>query len=84
MIIIYYLKCPTKDETFSNVEDNCQEKPWDLIPILLRSKKKKNKKLSHEIILGGWEGGSRGRGHGDICMHMADSLCCTTETNTAL
>ena len=33
---------------------------------------------------GGQEGGSRGRGYGDICMHMADSLCCTTETNTAL
>ena len=22
--------------------------------------------------------------HGDICMHMADSLWCTTETNTVL
>ena len=32
----------------------------------------------------GWEGGSRRRGYGDICMHMADSLCCTTETNTVL
>ena len=31
---------------------------------------------------GGWEGGSRGRGYGDMCMHMADSLWCTTETNT--
>lgn len=26
MIIIYYLKCPAKDETFSNVEDNFQDK----------------------------------------------------------
>ena len=33
---------------------------------------------------GGWEGGSRGRGYGDICMHTADSLWCTTETNTVL
>ena len=33
---------------------------------------------------GGWEGGSRGRGYGDICMHMADSLCYTAEANTAL
>ena len=29
---------------------------------------------------GGWEGGSRGRGYGDIRIHIADSLCCTTET----
>ena len=33
---------------------------------------------------GGWEGGSRGRGYGDMCMHMADSLCCAIETNTIL
>ena len=33
---------------------------------------------------GGWEGGSRGRGYGDICMDVADALCCTTETNTTL
>ena len=33
---------------------------------------------------GGWEGGSRGRGYGDICIHTADSLCCTAETNTTL
>ena len=32
--------------------------------------------------LGGWEGGSRGRGYGDVCLHMADSLCCATETNS--
>ena len=32
----------------------------------------------------GWEGGSRGRGFGDICMHMADSLCYTTETNSVV
>ena len=23
-------------------------------------------------------------GYGDTCMHMADSLCCATETNTVL
>ena len=27
---------------------------------------------------------SRGRGYGDICIHIADSLCCTAETNTTL
>ena len=26
----------------------------------------------------------RGRGYGDMCMHMADLLCCATETNTVL
>ena len=25
---------------------------------------------------------AQGRGYGDICMHVADSLCCTTETNS--
>ena len=29
----------------------------------------------------GWEGGSRER---DACIHMADSCCCTAETNTIL
>ena len=33
---------------------------------------------------GGWEGDARGRGYGDIHMRMADSLCCTAETNTTL
>ena len=33
---------------------------------------------------GGWEGDSRGRGFGDICIHIADSLCYTAETNTSL
>ena len=32
----------------------------------------------------GREGGSRGRGYGDMCVHMADSLCRATETNTVL
>ena len=31
-----------------------------------------------------WEGDTRGRGYGDICMHMADSLCYKAETNTPL
>ena len=26
------------------------------------------------------EGGSRWRGYGDMCMHMADSFCCVTLT----
>ena len=33
------------------------------------------------------EGGREAQEGGDmgnICMHMADSLCCTTETNTVL
>ena len=33
---------------------------------------------------GAREGGSRGRGYGDICIHVADSLCCTAETITTL
>ena len=36
------------------------------------------------VRLGGWEGGTRGRGYGDICMRIADSLCDTAETNTIL
>ena len=40
--------------------------------------------------LGGWdreggrEGDARGRGYGDICIHIADSLCYKAETNTPL
>ena len=39
--------------------------------------------------LEGWdkEGGremQEGGGYGDICMHIADSLCYTAETNTIL
>ena len=30
---------------------------------------------------GGWEGDARGRGYGDICIHIADSLCYTAEIN---
>ena len=33
---------------------------------------------------GGWEGDARGRGYGDICIYIADSLCYTAETNTTL
>ena len=29
--------------------------------------------------VGGWEGNAGGRGCGDVCMHIADSLCCTME-----
>ena len=36
------------------------------------------------VGLGGWEGYARGRGYGDICMHIADSLCYIAETNTTL
>ena len=33
--------------------------------------------------LEGWVGGSRREAHegGDVCIHIADSLCCTAETN---
>ena len=31
-----------------------------------------------------WEGDARGRGYGDICIHIADSLRDTAETNTTL
>ena len=31
-----------------------------------------------------WEGGARGRGYGDICILIPDSLCHTAETNTTL
>ena len=30
---------------------------------------------------GGWEGDARGRGYGDMCIHTADWLCWTLETN---
>ena len=33
---------------------------------------------------GGREGDARGKRYGDICMHIADSLCYTAETNTTL
>ena len=33
----------------------------------------------------GWRSGGREAQQGeDICMHIADSLCCTVEMNTAL
>ena len=37
--------------------------------------------------LDGWDGGRAGREAqegGDICIHIADSLRCTAETNTTL
>ena len=33
---------------------------------------------------GGWEGDTRGRGYGDIRMHISDSLCYTVETNNTV
>ena len=41
-------------------------------------------RLPRGVGYGGWGGGSRGSRYGDICMHMDDSLWCTTETNTVL
>ena len=32
----------------------------------------------------GGEGGREVQEGGNICIHIADSLCCTAETNTAL
>ena len=40
--------------------------------------------IPREVGWGVWEGGSWGRGCGDVCVHVADSLCCMTETNTVL
>ena len=34
--------------------------------------------------LEGWNRESSRRGYGDICMHIADSLCYTAESNTTL
>ena len=33
---------------------------------------------------GGREGDAGGKGYGDICICIADSLCCTAETITTL
>ena len=33
---------------------------------------------------GGWKGDARGRGYGDIRMHIADSLSYTAGSNTTL
>ena len=32
----------------------------------------------------GWDGDTSGRRYGDICTHIADSLCYTVEANTPL
>ena len=34
--------------------------------------------------LGGGSDGQEVQEEGDICIHIADSLCCTAETNTTL
>ena len=39
---------------------------------------------SREVGYGGWEGDARGRGYGDVCIHIVDSLSYTAETNTPL
>ena len=36
------------------------------------------------VHLEGWEGDARGRGYGDICIRIADSLCYAAEANTPL
>ena len=46
------------------------------INFTLNSKKTQKNKTHTEI--------PRGRGYGDICIHIADSLCYTAETNTTL
>ena len=33
---------------------------------------------------GGREGDARGKRYGDVCICIADSLCCEAETNTPL
>ena len=42
----------------------------------------KHRELSDNLE-GGMGGGETQKG-GHICIHIADSLCCTTETNTTL
>ena len=39
---------------------------------------------SLQIMGGMGSGGREVREGGDICIHIADSLCCTAETNTTL
>ena len=36
--------------------------------------------------LEGWDGGTGREAHGggEVCIHMADSSCCSAETNTTL
>ena len=34
--------------------------------------------------LDGWDGGGREAQRGDVCIHIADSLHCTTKTHTTL
>ena len=38
------------------------------------------------VDLEGWDGGGEwgAQEGGDICIHIADSLCCTAETNITL
>ena len=36
------------------------------------------------VMEGGREGDARGKGYGDICIRIADSLCYKAEANTAL
>ena len=36
------------------------------------------------VEYGGWEGDARRKRYGDICIHIADSLCYKAETNTPL
>ena len=52
LIIICYLKCPPKDETFSDIKNNYRGKSWALITVPLSMKENKEKKLSIQIILG--------------------------------
>ena len=47
----------------------------------------KHRELSSVLCddLEGWDGGGRDAEEGgDICIHIADALCCTAETNTTL
>ena len=47
----------------------------------------KHRKLNSVLCsdLDGWDGGRQEvQEGGDICIHIADSLCCTAETNMTL
>ena len=36
------------------------------------------------VVQGEWEGDARGKGYGDICIHVADTLCYTAKQHTTV
>ena len=55
--------------------------------VLFKVKKKKNglcDDLQESGGMGGWRGGKEAQEGGDICIHIADSRCCASETNNTV